>query len=111
MTAGLVSTVPSTATRPSAIQRSASRREHSPARASILAMRSGAAPAAASAHCGPHPLGGCDKGAEDPAVGLADLEFRVPLHAEAKAPARVLDALDDAVLGDRIDHHARARPP
>src|SRR5439155_6762916 len=39
VTAGLVSTAPSTMPRPSAIQRSASRREHSPARASTLAMR------------------------------------------------------------------------
>src|SRR5260370_23633305 len=38
VTAGLVSTAPSTMTRPSAIQRSASRREHSPARASTLAI-------------------------------------------------------------------------
>src|SRR5205807_7087454 len=42
VTAGLVSTVPSTTTRPSAIQRSASRREHSPARAITFAIRSGA---------------------------------------------------------------------
>jgi len=40
-TAGLVSTSPSTATRPSSIQRSASRREHRPARAMILAIRCG----------------------------------------------------------------------
>ena len=109
VTAGLASTAPSTETRPSAIQRSASRREHRPARASNLAMRSGAAPspAAGSASSRLHPPGGLDKGAEDAAVGLADLEFGMPLHAEAKAPARVLDALDHAVLGDRVDDDAR----
>ena len=115
MTAGLVSTAPSTETRPSAIQRSASRREHSPARASNLAMRSGGAPPP-----WPSPAGGggdgwglvrvmrrgLDKGAEDAAVALVDLEFGMPLHAEAKAPARVLDALDDAVIGERVDDDA-----
>ena len=48
-------------------------------------------------------VGNFDKGPKDLAVGLADLEFRVPLDAETKAPARILDALDDAVLGDGID--------
>jgi hypothetical protein len=38
--AGDVSVVPLTLTRPSAIHRSASRREHSPARAMTFAMRS-----------------------------------------------------------------------
>ena len=46
--AGLASTVPLTLTRPCSIQRSASRREHSPARASALAMRIGPAGAAAA---------------------------------------------------------------
>ena len=41
VTAGVTSVLPSTATRPAEIQRSASRREHSPARASILATRLG----------------------------------------------------------------------
>ena len=40
--AGVVSTLPLTATRPAAIQASASRREHSPAWAIALAMRMGA---------------------------------------------------------------------
>ena len=40
MVAGVSSTVPSSATRPSAIIRSISRREATPARASSLAMRS-----------------------------------------------------------------------
>jgi hypothetical protein len=44
--AGLVRTLPLTLTRPCSIQRSASRREHSPARASALAMRIGPAIAA-----------------------------------------------------------------
>jgi hypothetical protein len=47
--AGLVSTLPSTVTRPSDIQRSASRREHKPARARSLAMRSPFAAASAMA--------------------------------------------------------------
>ena len=47
-----------------------------------------------------------DKGPEDPAIGLVDLEFRMPLDAEAKAMARVFDALDDAVLGDGVDDEA-----
>src|ERR1700731_914819 len=51
VTAGLVSTVPSTATRPSATQRSASRREHSPARAITLAIRSGAMRSEATLCC------------------------------------------------------------
>ena len=41
VTAGLVKISPSTATRPASIQRSASRREHRPARAMTLAIRSG----------------------------------------------------------------------
>ena len=41
-TAGVVRILPLTLTRPSAIQRSASRREHRPARAIALAMRRGA---------------------------------------------------------------------
>ena len=49
--------------------------------------------------------GGLDKGAEDATVGLVDSNSG-SLHAEAKAPARVLDALDDAVIGERVDDDA-----
>src|SRR5215831_10129790 len=52
--------------------------------------------------------GRCNKGPEDAAVGLADLEFRMPLHAEAEAVARIFDPLDHAVLGDRVDDKTRA---
>ena len=37
------------------------------------------------------------KAAKRRRIALADLVFRVPLHAEAEAAARILDALDDAV--------------
>ena len=49
--AGLVSTSPLTLTRPAAIQASASRREHSPARAITLAMRSPARVSDLSSRC------------------------------------------------------------
>src|SRR6059058_4042601 len=89
-------------TRPWAIQASASRREHSPARAIRLAIRSPPAPSplvslgASSARC-------FDEGIEDPLVADADGIFRMPLDAQAIAIAGILDALDDAVGGDRIE--------
>ena len=46
---------------------------------------------------------GADEGLEDAAVAGADLVFGMPLHAKAEAAARVLDALDDAVFGNRVD--------
>ena len=51
-----------------------------------------------------------DKGPENPSIGLVDLELRVPLHAETEAVARILDPLDDAVLGDRVDDEAGPAP-
>src|SRR6266403_257302 len=109
--AGLVSVLPSTTTRPSAIQASASRREQSPARAILFAMRSpsglapsGLAPAAGapfSARC-------CDEGIEDSLVADTDGIFGMPLDAEAIAVAGILDALDHAIGGNRIDDHAGA---
>src|SRR5207253_8206813 len=52
------------------------------------------------------PSGNLDKGLEDPAIGLVDLEFRMPLDPETEAMARIFDALDDPVLGDGIDDEA-----
>src|ERR1700761_6060169 len=98
--AGGSSRLPSTATRPSSIQRSASRREHRPARASTVAIRS---PFFRSPFSGPGPVSSLmlsslrrgDEGAENRLVGRADLEFGMPLHAQAEAPARQLDPFDD----------------
>src|SRR5260221_10653612 len=125
VTAGLVRMVPSTRTRPSAIQRSASRREHRPARAITLAMRSpalatptpsasgeaalrrepalGAVSSALIASC----RGGLDEGVEDAEIAGADGVFGMPLHAEAEAAAGLLDALADAVRAGGVDHQAR----
>src|SRR5690348_12840326 len=103
--AGLVSTLPSTETRPSAISFSASRREHRPARASSLAMRSPFAGAAASVMGSA--LGSGDEGGEEARVAVADGVFRMPLHADEKTPARILDALDDAIGRYRVDHQPR----
>ncbi len=52
--------------------------------------------------------GGRDQGGEDAGIAGIDQEFRVPLHAQAEAVAGVLDALDHAVFGHRIDHAAQA---
>src|SRR4051794_11499931 len=102
--AGVSSTTPSTWTRPAAIQRSASRREQRPARARRLAMRSG------SLTC-PRSFGG--RGAEEcleqPGVALGDQELGMPLHADAEAVFRRLDALDHAVGGGGVDDHAVRR--
>src|SRR5215472_17416415 len=92
--AGLSSTLPSTLTRPSAIQRSASRREQRPARARRLAMRSPFSPAAALMASAPARL---YEGGEEAAIAVADGVLRMPLHADKKAPAARLDALDHAV--------------
>src|SRR5262245_51267529 len=94
--AGLLSFLPLTATRPSAIQRSASLREHRPARASRLAIRSPATSVMGSA------AGGNER-VEDAVVAGADRIFGVPLHAEAEAPLGDLDALDHAVGRQCID--------
>src|SRR3984893_7965288 len=51
--------------------------------------------------------GSFDKGPKDPPVGLAYLEFGVPLHPETETVARILDSLDDAVLGDGVDDEPR----
>src|SRR5258708_4387660 len=67
VTAGLVRIVPSTRTRPSAIQRSASRREQSPARAITLAMRSPALAALAPSAAGEAEL------RREPAAGTSAL--------------------------------------
>src|SRR5262249_32348400 len=53
--------------------------------------------------------GRCNKGPKDATGGLAHLEFRVPLDAEAEAVARIFDALDDAVFGDGVNDETRAR--
>src|SRR5690606_33144195 len=90
--AGVSSRRPFTRTRPSAIQRSASRREHRPARARTLAMRSPLTSASVIARSS----GRADEGGEDLPVPGADVVLRVPLHAEAEALPGVLDALDDA---------------
>src|SRR5438477_5826437 len=106
VTAGVVSTVPSTTTRPSAIQRSASRREHRPARASRLAIRSPRDSPASSLMAGS--AAGGDEGVEDAVVAGADGIFGMPLHPEAEAPLGDLDALDHAVGRPRIDRDAVA---
>src|SRR5271166_4747519 len=90
ITAGLVSTAPSSLTRPSAIQRSASRREHNPARAITLAMRSPGVAASAVAWlpvsgAAGSASGGIDEGGEDGDVAGADRVFGMPLHAAAEA--------------------------
>src|ERR1700757_826258 len=51
--------------------------------------------------------GNLDKSPKYSAVSLADLELGVPLHAETEAVARILDPLDDAVLGDGGDDEPR----
>src|SRR5260370_209010 len=108
VTAGLVSIVPSTRTRPSAIQRSASRREHRPARAITLAIRSPAAGAATlSSSLIVSRRGGADERREDAEIAGADRVFRVPLDAEAEAAAGILDTLDDAVRRGGVDDHPR----
>ena len=54
-----------------------------------------------------HPAGNFDKGPKYSAVALADLEFGVPLHPETETAMRILDPLDDAVLGDGVDDEPR----
>src|ERR1043165_3973742 len=99
--AGVSSTLPSTLTRPSAIQRSAPRREHRPARASLLAIRSGPFIETSSLRrCRPQ------EGAEEFRVALGDHELGMPLHADAEAIARRLDALDHAVGRGGVHDHA-----
>src|SRR5215469_7111627 len=109
--AGLLIFAPSTTTRPAAIQASASRREQRPARAMRLAIRSSPSALGPSGRApsgrAPSARGG-DEGIEDLLVTLADGIFRMPLHAEAIAIARILDALDHAIGGERIHHHAFA---
>src|SRR5690348_8516505 len=100
--AGLISTLPSTETRPSAIQRSASRREHNPARARRLAMRSPLVAASAITS----DLRRDDEGAEEPQIAVTDRVFRVPLHADEKTPPRILDPFDDAIRRGGIDDAA-----
>src|SRR6185437_12181920 len=106
VTAGLVRIAPSTRTRPSAIQRSASRREQRPARAITLAMRSPPVAGAASSSLIASRRGGLDEGGEDAEIARADGVFGMPLDAEAEAAGGVLDALDDAVRGGGVDDHA-----
>src|SRR5690242_951563 len=95
ITAGLVSFLPSTLTRPATIQASASRREQRPARAMRLAIRSpfGSTPSGLAAPS----ARGVDEGIENFLVAGADGIFRMPLHAEAVAVARVFDAFDHAI--------------
>src|SRR5260221_3645534 len=102
--AGLSSLWPSTTTRPSAIQRSASRREHSPERAIRLAIRSPRSVDSAAASS--MSAAGGDEGPEQRLVGRGGAIFGMPLHADAEALGRILDALDDAVGRDRIDDQA-----
>src|SRR5882724_10633500 len=63
-------------------------------------------------HMGP-PLRprGRDEGVEDLRVAGADGIFGVPLHAQAEAVFRVLDAFDHAVFGEGVHHHAGAEIP
>src|SRR5262249_45755458 len=44
-----------------------------------------------------------DERAKNARVSIAQFELGVPLDAEAKTPPRILDALDDAVLGNGIN--------
>src|SRR5689334_22357872 len=115
-TAGLVSVLPSTLTRPAAIQASASRREQRPARAMRLAIRSprgsatfASAPfgSAFSVFAAPSARG-VDEGIENFLIAGADGIFRMPLHTDAVAVARILDALDHTIGCHRIDDDARA---
>src|SRR5579885_2383190 len=101
--AGLAIRRPSTTTRPAAIQASASRREQSPARAMRLAILSRGPPTADAPSAR-----GRDEGIEDLPVAGADRVFRMPLHAQAVAIARILDPLDHAVGRDGIDDDARS---
>src|SRR5689334_7763870 len=103
--AGLSSTLPSTLTRPSAIQRSASRLEQRPARANRLAMRSPFSGFSAAAALISEPAR-LDEGGKEALVPVADGIFRMPLHADEEAPALVLDALDDAVGRHSVDDEA-----
>src|ERR1700741_4835516 len=82
--------LPLTTTRPASISRSASRREHTPARAKRLAIRS------------PSMAGG-NEGFEDFFIGRAYVVFRVPLHAEAKRMRGKFNAFDHAVGSGGID--------
>src|SRR5262245_13763799 len=102
--AGLSSLWPSTTTRPSAIQRSASRREHRPERAIRFAMRSPRASVSApvSASESVMSAAGGDERPEQRLVGGGRPVFGMPLHADAEALARILDALDHAVGRERI---------
>src|SRR5690349_17868470 len=105
--AGLLSFLPLTTTRPSAIQRSASRREQRPARASRLAIRSPPDSRITGLLMAGSAAGG-NEGVEDAVVAGADRIFGMPLHAEAEAPLGDLDALDHAVGGPCIDRDAVA---
>ena len=50
-----------------------------------------------------------DEGGEKAQVGVAYGIFGVPLDSDAKAPTRILDALDDPVRRHRIDRQTRGR--
>ena len=56
-------------------------------------------------------LAGCrsQEGAEELRVALGDQELGMPLHADAEAVARRLDALDHAVGRGGVDHDAGRR--
>src|SRR5712671_3448536 len=105
--AGLLSFLPLTMTRPSAIQRSASRREHRPARASRLAIRSPPDSLTTASLMAGSAAGG-DERVEDAVVAGADRIFGMPLDPETEASLGDLDALDHAVGGQRVDHDAVA---
>src|SRR5262249_17989730 len=49
-----------------------------------------------------------DEGVEDLGIAGADRIFGVPLHGQAEAVFRVLDALDDTVFGEGVDHDSDA---
>ena len=90
-TAGVDSTLPSRRTLPASIQRSASRREHKPARAITLAMRS------ALSGSGPLAARGIHKSREQADIVGVDFKFRMPLDAQTEFLPRCLDPFDDAV--------------
>src|SRR5690606_15404956 len=103
LSAGDLIVLPSTLTRPCSIIASASRREAMPARAMRLAIlspaRSPSGAVGGASFCALMLLAtrGLDEGGNDAPVAVADGEFRMPLHAEAEAVGRRLDALDHPV--------------
>ena len=100
VTAGLSSTSPSTATRPVAIRRSASRREQYPERAIRFATRSSLEPL--TSHGSPRPRRRTGH-RRRPRSGIPDAIAR-----RRKSAARDLDRFDHAIRRAPADHHAGA---